>query len=207
MVCNIDFRYSTVFLMVCISNFVEKKRRVYDQYGKEGLSQTPRGRSRHHGAAPDDDFDIPGFGFSFSFRDPEEVFREFFGGRSPFDDLLAGMNRGHGHHRNSHPQNTISSQLFNPFNPLGFGMTGFDDLFAASQTGGAGFTSFSSLSNFSGPSGGAVKRTSTSTRFINGKKITTKKIFENGKETTMTYENDVLTSKTVNGVPQSITYS
>ncbi|XP_069683917.1 dnaJ homolog subfamily B member 6-B-like isoform X2 [Periplaneta americana] len=185
----------------------EKKRRVYDQYGKEGLSQTPRGRSRHHGAAPDDDFDIPGFGFSFSFRDPEEVFREFFGGRSPFDDLLAGMNRGHGHHRNSHPQNTISSQLFNPFNPLGFGMTGFDDLFAASQTGGAGFTSFSSLSNFSGPSGGAVKRTSTSTRFINGKKITTKKIFENGKETTMTYENDVLTSKTVNGVPQSITYS
>jgi DnaJ-class molecular chaperone len=70
--------------------FLDKKRKVYDVYGKDGLSQTPRGRSRHYGAAADDDFDIPGF-TSFTFRDPEEVFREFFGGRSPFEDLLAGM--------------------------------------------------------------------------------------------------------------------
>jgi DnaJ family protein B protein 6 len=54
-------------------------------------------------------------------------------------------------------------------------MTGFDDLFAVGQPGHDAFTSFSSLSNISGPSGGAVKRTSTSTRFINGKKMTTKK--------------------------------
>jgi hypothetical protein len=33
------------------------------------------------------------------------------------------------------------------------------------------------------------------------------RIFENEKETTMVYENDVLISKTVNGVPQSITSS
>lgn len=33
------------------------------------------------------------------------------------------------------------------------------------------------------------------------------RVFENGKETIMSYENDVLKSKTVNGVPQSITYS
>jgi DnaJ family protein B protein 6 len=58
-------------------------------YGKDGLSQTPRGRSRHYGPTPDD-FNIPGF-TAFTFRDPEVVFREFFGGRSPFDDLLAGM--------------------------------------------------------------------------------------------------------------------
>nr|CAD7455263.1 unnamed protein product [Timema tahoe] len=32
-------------------------------------------------------------------------------------------------------------------------------------------------------------------------------VVENGKETSMTYENDILTSKTVNGVPQSLTYS
>ncbi|KAJ9590433.1 hypothetical protein L9F63_016520, partial [Diploptera punctata] len=184
-----------IFILFCLIVFTEKKRKVYDQYGKVGLGQSPRRRSRHHAAA-DDDFDFPGFGFSFNFRDPEEVFREFFGGRSPFDDLLSGMNRGQGgagrQHRNSHPQNTISSQFFNQF---------------VGQTGGAEFTSFSSLSNFSGPSGGAVKRTSTSTRFINGKKITTKKVFENGQETMMTYENDVLVSKTVNGVSQSITYS
>jgi len=46
---------------------------VYDQYGKEGLNggSAPR-RSRY-----EDDF---GFGYPhFTFRDPEEVFREFFG--------------------------------------------------------------------------------------------------------------------------------
>lgn len=33
------------------------------------------------------------------------------------------------------------------------------------------------------------------------------RVYENGKETIMSYENDILKSKTVNGVPQSITYS
>ena len=38
-----------------------------------------------HGA---DEFDAV-FGFpNFVFRDPEEVFREFFGGRDPFEDLF-----------------------------------------------------------------------------------------------------------------------
>jgi DnaJ-class molecular chaperone len=68
---------------------LEKKRRVYDTYGKEGLSQQSRGRSRHFGGGFDD-FGVPGF-TTFTFRDPEEVFREFFGERSPFEDLLAGM--------------------------------------------------------------------------------------------------------------------
>nr|CAD7425814.1 unnamed protein product [Timema monikensis] len=184
--------------------FFEKKRRVYDQYGKEGLGQTPRGRTRH-----DDDFDTP-FGFPFTFRDPEDVFREFFGGSS-FQELFTDMHQrgGRRSNRNSHPQNTISSQFFNPFG-MGFGMASLDDLFSQQNGGGGGgFTSFSSFnSSFSGNTGGgAVKKTSTSTRFINGKKITTKKVVENGKETSMTYENDILTSKTVNGVPQSLTYS
>lgn len=33
------------------------------------------------------------------------------------------------------------------------------------------------------------------------------RVFENGKETIMSYENDELKSKTVNGVAQSIAYS
>lgn len=32
------------------------------------------------------------------------------------------------------------------------------------------------------------------------------RVFENGKETVMSYENDVLKSKTVNGVNQAISY-
>ncbi|XP_032454190.1 dnaJ homolog subfamily B member 6 isoform X2 [Nasonia vitripennis] len=179
-----------------LQRFFERKRRVYDQYGKEGL-QMPGGKRRH-----EEDFD---FNFdSFVFRDPEDVFREFFGGNSPFDDLFAGL---HGHsrgNRHSHPVNTLSTSFFGPF---GFFSSPFGDIFGA-QNGMANCTSFSTLTNFGGPSGGhaEMKRTSTSTRFINGKKITTKKVFENGKETIMSYENDVLKSKTVNGVPQSITF-
>lgn len=61
---------------------------MYDQYGKDGLNQDrSRGRNRHH---HDTDFDFHGFGgFPFTFRDPEDVFREFFGG-SPFQDLFGG---------------------------------------------------------------------------------------------------------------------
>ena len=41
-------------------------------------------------------------------------------------------------------------------------------------------------------------------RFMNGKKLVTQKVVENGVETLTTYENDVLKSQTVNGVPQVI---
>nr|AEE61675.1 unknown [Dendroctonus ponderosae] len=196
----------------------DKKRRVYDQYGKEGLiNGGSRSRSRH-----EDEFDFGGFGF-FTFRDPEDVFREFFGG-STLSDVFGGdlfgdfhehHNHGHrrrhgGSHRHSHPQNALSSTLFSPFGvSLGGGF--MDNFFGP---GGGGFTSFSTINSTytngavgGGGGGASIKRTSTSTRFSNGKKITTKKIFDNGRETVMTYENDILKSKTVNGVPQSLTYS
>lgn len=71
-------------------HFAEKKRRVYDQYGKEGLlGDRGHHRSAGHHAHEFDDFDIMG-GFPFVFRPPEEVFRDFFGGNSPFADLFRG---------------------------------------------------------------------------------------------------------------------
>ena len=39
---------------------------------------------RHHRFDDEATFGFP----HFVFRDPEEVFREFFGGRDPFEDLL-----------------------------------------------------------------------------------------------------------------------
>ena len=71
---------------------------MYDQYGRDGLNgQMPtangggsRGnrRSSHRGYQGQDEFDAV-FGFpNFVFRDPEDVFREFFGGRDPFEDLF-----------------------------------------------------------------------------------------------------------------------
>merc|ERR1719319_49641 len=49
-----------------------------------------------------------------------------------------------------------------------------------------------------------MRSSSTSTRFVNGKKITTKKVVDNGQESVSTYENDVLKSHTVNGVQQAL---
>uniref|UniRef100_A0A3P8X5Y9 DnaJ heat shock protein family (Hsp40) member B6a n=1 Tax=Cynoglossus semilaevis TaxID=244447 RepID=A0A3P8X5Y9_CYNSE len=46
------------------------KRTIYDQYGKEGLTGSNRGRDHFHE--------------HFTFRNPEDVFREFFGGSDPF---------------------------------------------------------------------------------------------------------------------------
>lgn len=66
----------------------EKKRELYDKYGKEGLV--------NNGGIPDFGGDFGGFGgFHFSFRDPEDVFSEFFGGRDPFADFFGstGMYR------------------------------------------------------------------------------------------------------------------
>ena len=51
----------------------------------------------------------------------------------------------------------------------------------------------------------SVRSSSTSTRIVNGRKVTTKKVVDNGVETVTTYENDVLKSQTVNGVPQAVT--
>ncbi|XP_043494356.1 dnaJ homolog subfamily B member 6-like isoform X3 [Polistes fuscatus] len=170
----------------------EKKRRVYDQYGKEGL-QMNGGKRRHES-------DFRPFFTTYVFRDPEEVFREFFAASSfddPFDSLFGpATRRGQG---SIGTNNSLSTSLF--------GRLGIHSPFY-NPLSGMEFTEFNSFPSFdvTASHGAAVKRTSTSTRFINGKKITTKKIYEDGKETIMSYENDVLKSKTVNGVPQSITF-
>ncbi|CAH1115471.1 unnamed protein product [Psylliodes chrysocephalus] len=128
-----------------------KKRKSYDRYG----TTKPMGHSR---SGHEEFFDLGG-AFHFSFRDPEEVFREFFG-NSIFDFLSED-----------------------------FSMDRREDRDSGSV-----------------PTSSYIRKVSTSTKILNGKKMTTKRIYENGKEVVMNYENDVLTSKTVNGVPQSIQY-
>jgi len=224
----------------------EKKRRIYDRYGKEGLTNGAGGSAqsggrRYHTSNLDDDFAFGGGGFhSFVFRDPFDIFREFFGGRDPFEDfmdpfadpfggmMMGGMMGGHGmrshqragggtslvmrHQRRAHPMNALSP--FGAFGGFGFGMPGFGMGFGGGSLfdqldgggGGGGMTSIQSFSSssFGGAPGMAMNSTSMSTRFVNGKKVTTKKVVDNGVETVTTYENDVLKSQTVNGVPQAI---
>lgn len=77
--------------------------------------------------------------------------------------------------RHTHPQHALnSSALFSPFG-LSIGSDFMDDFF---NTGSGNFTSFSSINgtfNSGGSGSTTVKRTQTSTRFVNGKKIVTKK--------------------------------
>ena len=69
------------------------------------------------------------------------------------------------------------------------------------------FDSFSHpLAGLSMPAGSnkAGRSSSTSTSNVNGKKISKKTTIENGKETILTFDNDLLISKTVNGIPEAI---
>lgn len=248
----------------------KQKREVYDRYGKEGLTG-------HHGNGFDDDhygYD----GFSFHFRDPEEVFREFFGGRDPFAEFFsgprpglsnglfadsftgfpgpsaffstgfpgdpfagsaggrrrhaqqrrrergpesAGRRRERPGHAGPPPTTHTASHFHHPLGSLGFNNFGFpgmgagfgsifDDPFRLgfNQRPMMGFTSFSSTSfggGGGGGGGGNFRSTSTSTKMVNGKKVVTRKIVENGQETVLVEEDGVLKSHTVNGQNMMIT--
>ncbi|XP_075936757.1 dnaJ homolog subfamily B member 6b [Anarhichas minor] len=192
----------------------ESKRNTYDRYGKDGLSGGGGG-----GGGGGGHYDHFGGG-GFTFRNPDDVFREFFGGRDPFanffaedpfDDFYGGS---HSHQRGA-SQGRVGGSLFGfgSFPAFGPGLSGFNSGFSPfGQMGGGGFTSFSS-SSFGGSGGGGggggmgggmgnFKSVSTSTKFINGRKITTKRIVENGQERVEVEEDGQIKSLTVNGKEQ-----
>ncbi|XP_071603745.1 dnaJ homolog subfamily B member 2 isoform X4 [Heliangelus exortis] len=152
----------------------KQKRDVYDRYGKDGLMGAGAGGSRADARAPE---------FTFTFRSAHDVFREFFGGRDPFADFFDEMLpfselRGPGsrHHGGSH--------FFTPF-------PGSSDFFTSSFSSGA-------------DAGMGFRSVSTSTTFVNGKRITTKRIIENGQERVEVEEDGELKSIHIDGVPDDM---
>ncbi|XP_062424825.1 dnaJ homolog subfamily B member 6 isoform X2 [Rhea pennata] len=172
-----------------------KKRDIYDKYGKEGLINGSGGGSH---------FDNQ-FEFGFTFRNPEDVFREFFGGRDPFsfdffedpfEDFFGGR-RGPRGSRSRGGGSFFSA--FGGFPAFGSGFSSFDTGFTSfGPLGHGGLTSFSSTS-FGGSGMGNFKSVSTSTKIVNGRKITTKRIVENGQERVEVEEDGQLRSLTING--------
>ncbi|XP_016315750.1 dnaJ homolog subfamily B member 2-like isoform X1 [Sinocyclocheilus anshuiensis] len=151
------------------------KRDAYDRYGRSDMPSSGSGGS----SFPDD---FPGF--TFTFRSPDEVFREFFGGQDPFADFFDDFPFG-GMHSGFHS----SSSRLGPSRFFSF------------PSANADFTSFSSSMGGMGSMGGAnFKSVSTSTRIVNGKRITTKKVSENGQERTEVEEDGVLKTVLINGV-------
>ncbi|XP_072301160.1 dnaJ homolog subfamily B member 2 isoform X2 [Eucyclogobius newberryi] len=143
----------------------KSKRDSYDRYGGDNV--------RHTGSTNADFSDFPGF--TFTFRNPDDVFKDFFGGQDPFASF-------------------------------------FDDFSSTSRMGPSRFFSFPSaeadfssfsmggLSDMGSMSGGNFKSVSTSTRIVNGKRTTTKKVKENGQERIEIEEDGVLKSVIINGV-------
>ncbi|XP_068987415.1 dnaJ homolog subfamily B member 3-like [Bombus flavifrons] len=206
----------------------ERKRRIYDQYGKEGLQRMVGERRYRNDIVPR--FSIP----RFTFRHPEEVFREFLSA-APFENLLLNFTRVNVRPRpNRHSyssSDSINTPFFGPIRappshppppppppprpppprtpppPPRFGLPLSPphphNLF---QRRPDNFVCLN-MSVSGGRGAGPMRQISISTKFINGKKITIKRTFENGMETIMSYENDVLKSRTVNGVQQLVPQS
>uniref|UniRef100_A0A8C1UA19 DnaJ heat shock protein family (Hsp40) member B2 n=1 Tax=Cyprinus carpio TaxID=7962 RepID=A0A8C1UA19_CYPCA len=157
----------------------KSKRDAYDRYGRSDMPSSGSG-----GSSFADDFP----GFTFTFRSPDEVFREFFGGQDPFADFFDDFPFG-GMHSGFHS----SSSRLGPSRFFSF------------PSANANFTSFSSSLGGIGSMGGAnFKSVCTSTRIVNGKRITTKKVQENGQERTEVEEDGVLKTVLINGVEDEI---
>ncbi|XP_005094324.1 dnaJ homolog subfamily B member 6 isoform X1 [Aplysia californica] len=146
----------------------------------------PSGNSFASSFFSQDPFASSGFGRPFRRRRVDHNARRF-----------GGIQVHHAHH---HPFLGLTSSRVH----LGFPMMTMmsDPFFGLGAT--PGVAHFSSTS-FGGPTlGGNFRSTSTSTKVVNGKRIVTKKVVENGQETVMIEEDGVLKSKSINGVPQAL---
>uniref|UniRef100_A0A8C9EQC7 DnaJ heat shock protein family (Hsp40) member B2 n=1 Tax=Pavo cristatus TaxID=9049 RepID=A0A8C9EQC7_PAVCR len=152
----------------------KQKRDVYDRYGKEGLMGAGPGGSRADAGAPE---------FTFTFRSAHDVFREFFGGRDPFADFFDEMLALGSSLTPSHPTCPCSPGATLLFPPPDF----FTSSFSSGADAGLGFRSVS-----------------TSTTFVNGRRITTKRIIENGRERVEVEEDGELKSIHIDGVPDDM---
>ncbi|XP_025791157.1 dnaJ homolog subfamily B member 3 [Puma concolor] len=176
------------------------KRDVYDRYGEAGVEDCGGGGGG--GGLFRDPFE-----HVFTFRDPAEVFREFFGGRDPFSfdffgDPLGNLVGGRRSSRRSRSRGTAPFfTAFSGFPAFGGGVSSFDTGFSSfGSLGNGGLSSFA-MSYGSGGTGN-FKSMSTSTEIVNGKKITTKRIIENGQERVEVEEDGELKSLVINGREQ-----
>ncbi|XP_026232917.1 dnaJ homolog subfamily B member 2 isoform X2 [Anabas testudineus] len=152
----------------------KSKRDAYDRYGNDRMRDTGLSSS-------DFSSDFPGF--TFTFRSPDEVFRDFFGGQDPFASFFDDFSTFGG-----------SSSRLGPSRFFSFPSAGVEFTSFSSSLGG-----MDGMGSMSGGMGN-FKSVSTSTRIVNGKRTTTKKIKENGQERIEIEEDGVLKSVLINGV-------
>ncbi|CAD5217829.1 unnamed protein product [Bursaphelenchus okinawaensis] len=135
---------------------------------------------------------------SYATRSPFDVFREFFGGRfndpmfrpfMQFDMNYPFTNRG----GRPYPKNIFNCHA-----------KSFDGAFNKEKD--ENDCEFSSVIRFSASDlpGKGMKKTTTSVRVVDGKKIVTTKTEDNGKETVEVSEDGIVKSRIVNGSPVEV---
>lgn len=182
-----------------------QKRQIYDVYGEKGLKAG--GTAGETGSAA-------GFPFGPAFRSPFDVFRDFFGGRDPFEDFFAPLNDPFQQDFFRLHQRRVEQMFAGPLstqtNGFGAGMNLFGPPAAplhpflqapptfSSNGGFYSETTFASADGLNHPA--TVRKTSTSTKLVDGKCVQTKTTVENGCETVEIVEDGQLVSKSVDGV-------
>ncbi|XP_075406880.1 dnaJ homolog subfamily B member 8 [Tenrec ecaudatus] len=166
-----------------------KKRSVYDHAGCD--SWRAGGGASAHYSSP--------FDTGYTFRNPEDIFREFFGGLDPFsfdfwDNPFSSDRDGRGR--------GLRGAFSAGFGEFPAFMEAFSSLDHALGRG-ATRTTFSSTSfGGSGAGSSGFKSVMSSTEMVNGRKIITKRIVENGQERVEVEEDGQLKSVTINGKEQ-----
>jgi len=192
------------------------KRRKYDQLGRAGLSNN-HGNSGFSSNGGYSRFSEDFLNRTFHFHNPFDIFEQFmshfgmdddFGfGMSPFADLhnrhrrFGNLNSSSSRHDPHRQQMALFDNFFSPMR-----MSLFDHNPFGHDFGGHNIGSISSfnVSFGNGSSRPAAKKTTKSTKIINGHRIVTTRVEENGQTTETIEEDGRLTSRKVNGVFQAI---
>uniref|UniRef100_A0A914HCI2 J domain-containing protein n=1 Tax=Globodera rostochiensis TaxID=31243 RepID=A0A914HCI2_GLORO len=163
-----------------------KRRADYNRPAEAAASSGHRRRT-----AP---AEFPQSHFHPHFRSPFDIFREFFG--DPMADL----------HRSpffTFPTNGGTRQRRRHTTNL-FGDGAFGAHFGGKDENNCQFSTVIRFSTSSKDPGKKIKKTITQTRLVDGKKIVTKKVEDNGQVEEEVMENGVLKSKLINGTPVEI---
>jgi curved DNA-binding protein CbpA len=157
----------------CLSD--PNKRSLYDRFGKDGLNGSAGGGRASQGGG------FQGFG---PHTDAFTIFEQFFGGRDPFadfDEIFAAHGMGRGGRtpgsRSSRGRGSFGGGFGSMFDDDFFGgrmgpMGGGVHMSTSVSSGGMGGSSFSSFSSSSMGGGGITgTSTSTTTRIVNGKRV------------------------------------
>ncbi|KAK2501629.1 hypothetical protein MC885_018254 [Smutsia gigantea] len=171
-----------------------KKHSLYDHAGCD---------SWQAGGGASTPFNSP-FDSGYIFRNPEDIFREFFGGLDPVSFVFweTPFNSAHaGRSHRGHDLRGAFSATFGEFPAFTEAVSSFDTL----GCGGRGIGPTTRLSTSFGAYGSgssAFKSVMSSTAMVNGHKVTTKRIVENGQERVEVEEDGQLRSVTINGKEQ-----